>query len=84
MMRHDAKMEVSMGVNNYLMRGSSLWITEWIEVLVIFTGQECKIYQTKPKTITKYSLLSQKTRKLIIGLFFTLLILSLIMTYFHY
>lgn len=83
-MRHDAKMEVSMGVNNYLMRGSSLRITEWIEVLVIFTGEECKIYQTKPKTITKYSLLSQKTRKLIIGLFFTLLILSLIMTYFHY
>ena len=30
--------------NNFLLRGSSLRISEAIEVLVIFTGKNCKIY----------------------------------------
>lgn len=37
------------------MRGSTLRLVDWIEVLVIYTGTNCKIYQSKPKTITKFS-----------------------------
>lgn len=83
-MQSSGEVRFEMGNENFLMRGSTLRLAEWIEVLVIFTGQNCKIYQAKPKTVTKFSLLQRKTKVFIVWLFVVLLSLSLIMTLLHY
>jgi len=62
---------------NFMLRGSSLKITQWIYGIVVYTGQETKIKQNDSrKARLKKSLMENKMNLLILYIFIIQFLLS--------
>ncbi|KAI3388018.1 hypothetical protein SNEBB_010321 [Seison nebaliae] len=71
--------EVSpLGPNQILLRGSQLKNTSWIYAIVLYTGHESKLMMNSRRVPSKRSNMEKMTNKLIIFLFFILLLMSVI------
>ena len=75
--------QISFDFGNFLLRGSSLRITESVVLLVVFTGRHCKIFQAKPNTSPKISELKIQIFRLMIYMFAIMIVLCLANTFFN-
>ena len=63
------------------MRGSVVKNTDWVLGLVIYTGHETKIVKNSTRSLLKFSKLETLLSKLILGLIFIMLSVSLLFTW---
>ena len=59
-------MPIPLGIDQMLLRGSSLRNTQWIYGVVVFTGHETKIMRNSVRSQVKFSKLEKATSKYII------------------
>ena len=61
--------KASLGLENFLHRGSSLKNTEWVIGITVYTGHDTKVLKNSLKTHWKQSAVEKQTNKLIIIIF---------------
>ena len=75
--------EFPLDAKNLLLKGAKLRNTEWIIGIVIYTGHNCKLMKNAKDPILKISSVESLLNKLLVGILFLQIILSIISCIFH-
>ena len=75
--------EFPLDAKNLLLKGAKLRNTEWIIGIVIYTGHNCKLMKNAKDPILKISSVESLLNKLLVGILFLQIILSIISCVFH-
>ena len=75
--------EFPLDAKNLLLKGAKLRNTDWVIGIVIYAGHNCKIMKNAKDPILKISTVESLLNKLLIGILFLQIILSIISCIFH-
>ena len=75
--------EFPLDAKNLLLKGAKLKNTDWIIGIVIYTGHNCKLMKNAKDPILKLSSVETLLNKLLVGILFLQIILSIISCIFH-
>ena len=76
--------EFPLDAKNLLLKGAKLRNTEWIIGIVIYTGHNCKLMKNAKDPLIKMSTVEKLLNKLLLGIFFAQLFLSIISAILHF
>ena len=76
--------EFPLDAKNLLLKGAKLRNTDWIIGIVIYTGHNCKLMKNAKDPILKMSSVEALLNKLLVGILFLQIILSIISTICHF
>ena len=75
--------EFPLDAKNLLLKGAKLRNTDWVIGIVIYTGHNCKLMKNAKDPILKMSSVESLLNKLLVGILFLQIILSVVSCIFH-